>query len=86
MDEKFADLIFQWFYSEKKVLEHQVLVLKGWKIRISTFQLFLSRDKGLGAPRVGAEQPMDTAHQLRKQNLVFENQKMVFINQMKTAS
>ena len=69
-----------------KVLEHQVLVLIGWKIRRSSFQIFLPRYKGLGAPRIGARQPVDLGHQLGKQNLVFKNQNMVFINQINTAS
>ena len=81
MDDKSVNPVVNFLCPGKNVLEHQILVLKGLKIRRSNFQLFLSREYGVAAPKVGTEQRMYTEHQMSQQSIALKHQKMVFINE-----
>ena len=70
----------------KKVLEHQVLVLKG-QINVDlVLNSFCLQKKGVGARKVGVERRKYKDYHFSKQDLVFKNQKLVFNNEQKTAS
>ena len=77
---------FQPFLLGKRVLDHQVFVLKG-QINVDlVFNSFVQRNDGVGAQKVGVERRKYKDYQFSKHNLVFKNQKLVFNHEQKTAS